>query len=65
MPPGAKITRAQAEAIALKVVAGEVTSVEVERKLGKMVYTVEVTKADGDETDVFVDIETGEVVGTD
>lgn len=65
LPPGAKVSRDQASSIALKTVPGEVTSVDVERKLGKIVYTVEIMTPAGDETDVFVDIETGEVLGTE
>lgn len=65
LPPGARVTRDEAASIALKVVAGEVTSVDVERKLGKIVYTVEIMTPQGDETDVFVDIENGAVLGTE
>jgi Peptidase propeptide and YPEB domain len=65
LPPGAKVTREEAAAIAVKVVAGEVTSVDVERKLGKLVFTVEIMTPAGEETDVFVDVHTGEVVGTE
>lgn len=65
LPPGAKVTREQAIEIALKVVQGEATSVEVERKLGKLVFTVEIMTPAGEETDVFVDVFTGEVVGTE
>jgi Peptidase propeptide and YPEB domain len=65
LPPGAKITREQASTTALKAVAGEVTSVDVERKLGRIVYTVEIMTSTGEETDVFVDVETGEVIGTE
>jgi uncharacterized membrane protein YkoI len=65
-PPVAKISGQQATEIALKKVPGEATSVSIERKRRKNVYVVEIlAKADGVETDVFVDIETGEVVGTD
>ena len=64
-PAGAKVSRDQAIEIALKQVKGRATSVEVEQKLGKLVYTVEVTTPNGDETDVFVDVASGEVVGTD
>ena len=45
-------------------VNGEVTDVEIERKRGKEVYTVEIDD-NGDEVDVFVDTETGYVVGTE
>jgi hypothetical protein len=65
-PPVAKVTGQQAAEIARKKVAGKVTSVKIER-LGKHnVYTVEILADEGGvETDVFVDLETGEVVGTD
>jgi uncharacterized membrane protein YkoI len=65
VPPVAKVTGEQATKIALKQVHGEARSVSIERKLGKNVYVVEVVGKDGGEKDVFVDIETGEVVGTD
>jgi hypothetical protein len=65
MLKGAKVTRDQAIAIALRAVPGRATSVEVEQKLGRLVYTVEVMPSGGNETDVFVDVATGEVVGTD
>jgi len=65
MPPGAKVTRDQAIAIALKAVPGRATKVEVEEQLGKLVYTVEVIPPSGAETDVFVDVMSGNVVGTE
>ncbi len=65
-PPVAKISGKQATEIALKKVPGKANSVSVERKRLKNVYVVEVIeKGSGAEVDVFVDIETGEVVGTD
>jgi Peptidase propeptide and YPEB domain len=64
-PPVAKVTSEQAVEIALKVFPGKATSVKIERKRGKNVYTVEVMTATAGEKDVFVDIESGEVVGTD
>jgi len=64
-PPMPKVTREQAVAIALRVVSGEVTSVEIEPKRGKLVYAVEILTSDGEETDVLVDTETGEVLGTE
>ena len=65
-PPVAKVTSEQAVEIALKVFPGKATSVKIERKRGsKNVYTVEVMTAKAGEKDVFVDIESGEVVGTD
>ncbi len=64
--PVAKVDERSAIAIAVKEVPGEVKSVHIERKARKNVYTVEiVADADGVETDVFVDIESGEIVGTD
>lgn len=65
-PPVAKVSGAEATRIALNTVPGEAKSVSIERKRGKNVYVVEIiAKEDGVETDVFVDIESGEVVGTD
>lgn len=64
--PAAKIPEKQATETALKEVPGQVTSVVIEKKLGKNVYVVEIIeKGSGQEVDVFVDINTGEVVGTD
>ena len=37
----------------------------IERKRGKNVYVVEIQTADEGEKDVFVDIKTGRIVGTD
>lgn len=65
-PPVAKVNGNDASAIALKVVPGRVNSVAIERKRGHNVYVVEIIEKDTNvERDVFVDIETGEVVGTD
>ena len=64
-PPVAKVTTDQAQAIALRTVPGRVTSVKIERKRGKNVFTVEILSPERGERDVFVDIESGEVVGTD
>lgn len=64
--PVAKITGAQATEIALAVMPGTATSVSIERKRRMNVYVIEILeKGSGAEVDVFVDIETGEVVGTD
>jgi Peptidase propeptide and YPEB domain len=60
----AKITVENAKKIALQRVPGKVTDVAIERKKGKNVYVVEI-QTDGREVDVFVDTQTGEVVGTD
>lgn len=58
------VTEQEAIQIALKQVSGEVTDVEIERKQGHEVYAVEIND-NGDEVDVFVDVKTGEVVGTE
>jgi hypothetical protein len=60
----AKITVENAKKIALQRVPGKVTDVTIERKKGKNVYVVEI-QTDGREVDVFVDTQTGEIVGTD
>jgi hypothetical protein len=64
-PPVAKVSGEQATQIALKVFEGTPTKLTIERKRGKNVYVVEITARDKVEKDVFVDIESGEVVGTD
>ena len=64
-PPVAKVSGAQATKIALERIPGKATKLTIERKRGKNVYVVEVQTRDGGEKDVFVDIETGQIVGTD
>ena len=65
-PPVAKISGLEAEQIAVKEIPGEVTSTKIERLGKRNVYAVEViSEKDGGEWDVFVDIATGKVVGTD
>jgi Peptidase propeptide and YPEB domain len=64
-PPVAKVTGEQATQIAQKAIPGKPTSLVIERKKGKNVYVVEIMTKDAGEKDVFVDIESGEVVGTD
>jgi len=66
VPPVAKVSSPDAQEIALKEVPGKVTSMKIERFGKYNVYAVEIVAAkDGVETDVFVDIESGKVVGTD
>lgn len=60
-----KITEEQATAIALKVMPGKATGVTIERKRGKTVYVVEIMTASQGEKDVFVDMVSGKVLGTD
>ncbi len=65
-PPVAKVNGLQATEIALKKVPGTASSIKIERLGRRNVYAVEILAAeDGGEWDVFVDIETGEIVGTD
>jgi len=64
-PPVARIDGLQATGIALKRIPGKATSTKIERLGKRNVYAVEIiAKEGGLEWDVFVDIETGEVVGT-
>jgi uncharacterized membrane protein YkoI len=59
-PPVAKISALQASEIALKEIPGKVTSTNIERFGKYNVYVVEIIRAkDGEEWDVFVDIESG------
>jgi uncharacterized membrane protein YkoI len=64
-PPVAKVSGEQATKIALALIPGKVTSLKIERKRGKNVYVVEIQTRDRGERDVFVDIESGQIVGTD
>ena len=66
-PPAAsaKITEEQATAIALKVMPGKATGVTIEKKRGKNVYVVEIMTESKGEKDVFVDMVSGKVIGTD
>lgn len=63
--PVAKISEEQAKKIALERIPGKVTDVTIERKLGKQVYVVEIRTPNEGEKDVFVDIVTGAIVGTE
>ena len=63
--PAAKITEEQAKKIALERIPGEVTDVAIEKKGGKNVYVIEIQSPEQGEKDVFVDIETGKIIGTD
>ncbi|MBS3081152.1 PepSY domain-containing protein [Candidatus Pacearchaeota archaeon] len=56
-----KITEEQAKEIALKEVNGRVTDISIEKKFSKTAYVVEINN--GDETDVIIDLNTGEVLG--
>ena len=56
-----KITEQQAKEIALNAVSGTVTDVALERKGGKQVYVVEI-KSGYVETDVIIDISTGDII---
>jgi uncharacterized membrane protein YkoI len=59
---GEQITEEQAKEIALGAVPGTVTGVAMETKGGKLVYVVEI-KSNYGETDVIIDIVTGEILG--
>jgi uncharacterized membrane protein YkoI len=61
----AKINEEEAKAIALKTIPGKVTKVVIEKKKGKNVYVVEIMTEKKGEIDVFVDIVSGKVIGTD
>jgi|SRR3989344_476520 len=57
-----EITKAEAEQIALARVPGTVTDTSIERKFGKLAYVVEIETHNG-ETDVIIDMNTGEILG--
>jgi hypothetical protein len=59
------ITEDEAKQIALREVPGQVTDVAIERKFGRLSYVVEIDADSGPETDVIIDIETGEVLAVE
>ena len=63
--PSEGITQAEAEEIALDAYPGEVNLVEIERYKGIMAFKVEVDRETGGELDVFVDKQSGEILGTE
>ncbi|MES2947320.1 MAG: PepSY domain-containing protein [Pseudomonadota bacterium] len=64
-PAPNSVTEEQAKVIALKKVPGKVTDVAIEKKRGKHVYVVEIQTEKKGEKDVFVDMQSGAIVGTD
>ncbi len=62
--PVARISQEQAVQAALKALSGKVGEVSIEKKRGKNVYVVEIiADKDGEEIDVLVDPESGQVLG--
>ena len=59
------ITEEDARQIAIEIVPGRITDVEIERKFGKQCYVVEIDADRGPETDVIIEIATGKVLGTE
>lgn len=57
------ISEDKAKQIALEEVPGTVTDIAKEGFRGKLAYAVEIMSTNGIETDVFVDIKTGKVLG--
>ena len=63
--PKAKITKAQAQAIALQRASGRVEDGELEKEHGKWVYSFDIRNAKGTITEVQVDAYTGKVVSVE
>ncbi len=61
----AKITKAEAEAIALKKAAGTVEDGELEMEHGKLVYSFDIRNKKGTITEVQVDAKTGKIVSVE
>ena len=59
-----RISVAEARSIALGEARGDLTDIELEQRLGKLVYIVEIDD-DGYETDVIIDAFTGEVLAVE
>jgi uncharacterized membrane protein YkoI len=64
-PPPARVSQESAIVTAVKLIPGKANAVVVERRRGRGTCVVEIITPNGDEQDVFVDIETGEIIGTD
>lgn len=60
-----EVTQEQAKEIALQRVSGIVTDVAVEEKFGRMTFVVEIAANNGVETDVVIDVNTGEVLAVE
>lgn len=60
-----KLTEAEVKEIALKRVPGKITDFDVESKFGRPTYVVEIRPDSGPETDVIIDMDTGEVLGVE
>ncbi len=63
--PAERITEAEAKEIALNEVPGIVTGIGTETLSGKEVYVVQIEPDNGPETDVFIDMETGDVISVE
>jgi hypothetical protein len=64
--PENAISKDEAGKIGLTAVPGEVTDIAIENKMGGKRYVVEIrAAADGVETDVVIEMETGKVLGTE
>ena len=59
------ISEERAKEIALKRVPGKITDFGIEKKFGKPTYIVEIAADSGVETDVIIDIDTGEILGVE
>ena len=59
------ISPEQAKEIALHEIPGVVTDIAREGFRGKVAYAVEIKSENGQEIDVFVDVKTGKVLGTE
>jgi len=64
-PAPKEITESEARAIALDRVHGTVTDITIETKFGKRTYVVEIQPNYGSETDVIIDIYTGEILAVE
>jgi len=66
LPVGAKVSEEQAKQAALEKIPGEVTDATIEKKLGKMVWVIEIVAQNGGaEIDVLVDLVSGKVLGVE
>ena len=60
-----EISEKEAREIALREVPGRVADIAIEKRFGKITYVVEIEPDIGSESDVIIDINTGEVLGVE
>ena len=58
-----ELSQDEAIAIAMELIDGKVTDVEIEKKFGKIAYVIEIDSDRTGQTDVIIEIATGDLLG--